>query len=101
MGLIITQIPCQHCSPSDNKSLETPFAPHNEHVLIDLVGYILDYAPGVPAPKNVHLGPLKMILGDLYSMRWFWKRWGDGSTSIASTALQLVSATLWHDINTQ
>ncbi|KAJ1311108.1 hypothetical protein OPQ81_009609 [Rhizoctonia solani] len=41
-------------------------------------------------------GPLVILLNDLGVMCWFWDRWGDGSTSVASTALQLTRLWIQH-----
>ncbi|KAH7344659.1 hypothetical protein B0J17DRAFT_10432 [Rhizoctonia solani] len=73
-----------HCSLRINNPLDAPFVPHHEHVLVNLVDSILNHCSSEPSS-----GPLMMLLNDLGVMRWFWERWGDGSTSVASTALRL------------
>ncbi|CAE7195944.1 unnamed protein product [Rhizoctonia solani] len=82
-----------HCSSRINSPLDAPFLPHHEHILVNSIDSILDYCSSGLISKNALSGPLVIVLNDLGVMRWFWERWGDGSTSVASTALQLTR--LW------
>ncbi|CAE6449342.1 unnamed protein product [Rhizoctonia solani] len=77
-----------HCSLKINNPLDAPFVPHHEHILVNLINSILDHCSSEPT-GGPSTGPLIMLLNDPGVMRWFWERWGDGSTSAASTALRL------------
>ncbi|CAE6419011.1 unnamed protein product [Rhizoctonia solani] len=85
-----------HHNSSLNNPLDAPFASHHEHILIELTDLILDHCSNGLASRNSFSGPLLMLLNDLGVMRWFWERWGDGSTSVASTALQLTRLWIQH-----
>ncbi|CAE6521665.1 unnamed protein product [Rhizoctonia solani] len=85
-----------HYSSKANNSPGAPFVPHYEHTLVNLIDSILDHCSSGFTSGNSCPGPLVMLVNDLGIMRWFWERWGDGSTSAAAAALQLTRLWVQH-----